>query len=286
MSMRKAAVRHRFSEKANLYDKYALVQQEMARRLAESVGSMANPPVNILEIGCGTGYLTKLMREQFPDADYQALDIAPGMLERARARLEAEKKSCQFVLADVEEWVTEQPEQSCDLILSNACFQWLLHPAVTLAHLRRLLRPYGQLLFTTFGPRTFYELHDSFAAAYEQLGKEPERHGLSFCSPEGWEQMMIQAGFAKIGLHRFERVMYYPDVLRFLHAVKQIGASTSEAKPAPGLGERRLMMEMMRHYDIRYRTNSGIPVTYDIVLVTGVRRKPLFVDDLAGICCE
>ena len=35
---------------------------------------------NILEIGCGTGYLTRALIELFPSAHITAVDIAPGMI--------------------------------------------------------------------------------------------------------------------------------------------------------------------------------------------------------------
>lgn len=42
---------------------------------------------NILEVGCGTGYVTKRLARIYPQAQITAIDIAPAILEVARERL-------------------------------------------------------------------------------------------------------------------------------------------------------------------------------------------------------
>jgi malonyl-CoA O-methyltransferase len=43
----------------------------------------------VLEIGCGTGFLSEALLARLPAASLTATDIAPAMLERARQRLGA-----------------------------------------------------------------------------------------------------------------------------------------------------------------------------------------------------
>src|SRR5688500_7035775 len=51
----------RFSEHAKTYDAYANVQKNMAKQLVDLLPQKnTNHKINILEIGCGTGYLTRL----------------------------------------------------------------------------------------------------------------------------------------------------------------------------------------------------------------------------------
>jgi malonyl-CoA O-methyltransferase len=270
----KAAVSRRFSEKADTYDRYALVQREMAAELAASLEAEMPPAESVrrvVEVGCGTGGLTSLLSGRCCSAEYLALDIAPGMLEAARRRLGPTGQKCRFVLADVEEWVWQQAERTADLIVSSACFQWLRQPERTVAGLYRLLRPGGSLRFATFGPKTFWELHDSFAAAYRKLQREPQRHGLSFCPPDGWRAMLDGAGFAGVQVRTREVLLHYPDVRSFLHAVKGIGANTGPAAGSAGLGQRRLLTEMMEAYRSRFGGAKGIPVTYELVYAAAER---------------
>jgi SAM-dependent methyltransferase len=48
-----------------------------------------------------------------------------------------------FLHADVEMWASNAPTSSCDLIVSNVCFQWLNKPEQTFSHLRRIFRTGG-----------------------------------------------------------------------------------------------------------------------------------------------
>lgn len=86
-------------------------------------------PQRVVDLGCGPGNSTELLRERFPHAQTIGLDSSPAMLRRASERL----PDCLFVAADICDWV---PEAGTDLLFGNAVFQWLPdHPAI----LRRLL---------------------------------------------------------------------------------------------------------------------------------------------------
>jgi len=266
----KHSVRQRFSQKADSYDQAAVVQKRMAHRLLEELAGLEKQPTTCLEIGCGTGYFTRLLLEEHPQASCTALDMAPGMIEKAQQHMGSLSGSCEFLLADAEEWVTRQRERSFDCIVSNACFQWFEHLDRTLMSLNRLLVPAGTLAFSTFGSNTFHELHSSFQAAYRQLGKQDaERHGLTFREAREVEQMMIAAGFQNVSVESFNEVLYYPSVRDFLYAIKSVGANTSQAKQGNSLGAKKLLLAMMDAYDQLYRTDRGIPVTYEVMIVRG-----------------
>ncbi len=95
-------------------------------------------PRRVVDLGCGPGNSTQLLRERFPDSQTMGVDSSPAMIRKARERL----PDCLFVEADIRNWV---PEAGTDLLFANAVFQWLPnHPQV----LRRLLEclPTGGVL--------------------------------------------------------------------------------------------------------------------------------------------
>ncbi|WP_068792307.1 malonyl-ACP O-methyltransferase BioC [Brevibacillus laterosporus] len=267
----KLHIQQRFNRKASSYNQHAIVQKQMADQLLQSFQSEFSFS-QALEIGCGTGYLTQKMLAHSPSLrSYTALDLADKMLRQTEQTIRDSQQfmiptALQFICADIEEWAKTAPESSHDLILSNACFQWLHYPQKTLSFLHRILQPEGHLLFSTFGPLTFHELHESYAATYANLGEKARRHILRFESCSAWTSFLKNAGFQNIKVHAYSITLYYSTVLDFLRSIKEIGATVSS--PTHGLGDRRFLIPMMNYYKDTFQKDQGIPATYEIFLFT------------------
>jgi len=153
--MDKKIITRNFSKCAYLYDRYADVQRKAALKTLGGIG--ANNFSNILEIGCGTGNYTQLLRKKFRQAKITALDISAKMVAVAQGKLK--DKDIEFIVGDGES--VNFPKGAFDLITSNACFQWFQDLANTLEKYRALLKSSGLLAFSIFGPMTFWELSAS-----------------------------------------------------------------------------------------------------------------------------
>ncbi|MCL6605316.1 MAG: malonyl-ACP O-methyltransferase BioC [Paenibacillus sp.] len=280
-SRRISEIRRQFNRSANSYDAHAHVQRMMSDRLAKPFIGWKNKSniaeLNILEIGCGTGTLTEILVNEWPSSSITALDIAPAMIKLAEQRVlsadvnfngirKITSDRLRFILADVEMWAPEAPTASFDIIVSNACFQWLSNPRQTLGHLQRMLRPGGMLKFTTFGPDTFCEMHKAFNEAYRASGMDPQRHGLSFLSTNEWNKLLKESGFSSIYYERSIQMENYASARDFLHSVKAMGASTSEAVTMRGLSSRRLFANMYKEYEDKFSKEDGVVATYDLLL--------------------
>ncbi|MGA9761856.1 MAG: methyltransferase domain-containing protein [Gaiellaceae bacterium] len=248
VTLDKEAIRRRFDRAAAAYDIFSVVQRGMARRLAEGI---EREPGSILDLGCGTGFLTALLAKRFPQARLVAVDFAPAMIELARKRV----PSARFLARDIEE--LEPEPAGYDLIVSNATIQWLTEPERTLARLVESLSPKGELQLATFGPRTFWELDHVLA----ELGCE---RGLSLPPVQKWETLLAGAGISRIRAHSCEERFSYPDCAAFLRSVKSSGAGYTPHVLAPGT-----LAEGMRRYDERFSNGAGVTVTYEIVTLSG-----------------
>ncbi|NIK71921.1 malonyl-ACP O-methyltransferase BioC [Paenibacillus sp. BK720] len=273
MNNRTTAIQRQFNRSAEgSYDFHADVQRIMADQLAKSLiewssmGHAAEP--TILEVGSGTGYLTELLLNRWPHASITALDLSPAMIKAAKQRLHSRQSAdIRFLQADAETWAAEAPSDSFDLIVSNACFQWLGHPRPTLIHLNRILRKGGALVFTTFGQETFQELHQAFAGVYHANRLEPQRHGLSFLSPIQWNEVLKVAGFSTIYCQQGTQKETYASPRDFLQSIKAMGASHSKAVQTGGLSTRKLFSEMYNVYEEKFSTKDGVAATYEWLLI-------------------
>ncbi|MFZ3373096.1 MAG: methyltransferase domain-containing protein, partial [Desulfitobacteriaceae bacterium] len=162
MTVYKAQVLKNFGQNAVTYDQYAVVQKEMAKELFGKIIKMECCFQNILEIGCGTGFLTELLAREYPNAQIITTDIAPEMIAIASKKLTA-YANIQYFVADGENLSTVDQvsfgKLPFDLIVSNVVFQWFVEYAAAFTQYHSYLEPGGYLIFSTLGVGTFKELY-------------------------------------------------------------------------------------------------------------------------------
>lgn len=161
----KRNVAESFGRAASSYEDAAAPQRQAAALLADLARQQrVAEDARILEVGCGTGILTRHIRQGWPSAELVASDIAPAMVgEAARGAMIAGR----FVAMDGEAPPFEGPW--FDLILSNLAFQWFADLDAAIARLAALLRPGGSLIFSTMGSDSFAE----WRAAHDAAGAVP-----------------------------------------------------------------------------------------------------------------
>lgn len=93
---------------------------------------------SVVDLGAGTGHLTALLAERWPEAAVAGVDGSPDMVERART----EHPDITWVAADLTQW---EPDGPLDVIYSNAALHWLDDHASLFPRLRSWLAPGGVL---------------------------------------------------------------------------------------------------------------------------------------------
>jgi trans-aconitate 2-methyltransferase len=100
----------------DLYLKYEDERTQPSYDLASRI-NVANP-ANIIDMGCGPGNSTRVLREQWPHAQIIGLDSSPEMIEKARSAYPQGR----WILADAAKW---KAEIQYGIIFSNAMLHWL-----------------------------------------------------------------------------------------------------------------------------------------------------------------
>lgn len=211
--MYKNVVARNFSKSVSSYDSHASVQKGCAEKLAGLLPDSG--PRRILEIGCGTGNFTRLLREKYGCAEMIAADISACMSIAAREKVRDGNTS--FVTVDAEE---AEFGGKFDLIASNASFQWFRDTVAAVSRLAGELNSGGTLCFSSYGPETFRELREVFTLC---LGDEARLSSDNFVGCD-----KIAAGMKKTYAEVYseeERMrVYFPSLMDLLKNIKLSGA--------------------------------------------------------------
>ncbi|MFQ5995879.1 MAG: methyltransferase domain-containing protein [Acidiferrobacterales bacterium] len=95
-------------------------------------------PTHVVDLGCGEGQVTKLLRERWPRSAITGIDSSADMLAVA-AR---EEPSVEWLRANINSWSAQQP---VELVFSNAALHWLDDHASLFPRLARSVEPGGIL---------------------------------------------------------------------------------------------------------------------------------------------
>ena len=243
-----------FSSSSASYDQYAVMQQQAAlalvRRLSELRQQLPVGPV--LEIGCGTGVVSRELLTMFPGRALTLLDLAPGMIEENRQNLAPYLQTAHQVDWQIRDAETIDARQHYALIASCLTLQWFQDLPRSLSRLGEALLPDGILLCSYLGDKSFPEWRRACLAldlpcTMNRLPNEQQIvetfHGLGY-EVTAWSEMIEQ---------------HYPRALEFFRSLKKTGTSTHSATDRLSLGQ------MARLLDSWSEDSGGaVTVTYQI----------------------
>lgn len=116
------------------YLRFKRERTQPARDLAMQLPPDDGSVTRVLDIGCGPGNSTAVLRERYPHAKILGVDSSPVMIETARKTY----PDIDFQLCDVSARLDELPADF-DVVFSNACIQWVPdHPHLIPGLLARL----------------------------------------------------------------------------------------------------------------------------------------------------
>lgn len=226
------------------YDRQARVQRAVAEALADRIAALPLPPApRVLELGCGTGFLTQALIARGIGGVWQVTDLAPAMVERCKARV-GETPQRRFATLDGE--YGTPAGGPFDLVCSSLALQWFDDGPAALARMAGWLAPGGHCLVTTLGAGTFPE----WRAAHAAEGLEP--------GTPAFPPASAFAALPGLSLSVAHHAEQHADARGFLHALKDIGAGTARGghRPLPPAALRRVM----RRFE-----QAGAVATYEVV---------------------
>ena len=264
-------VRRAFSRSAGSYDAAAQLQHVVEARLLESLDYLDDPalqrtpPQRVLDLGCGTGRASVAMQKRWPKAQVLSFDLALPMLQQARI---ASKRSGgwlsnpfarvpQAICADAR--ALPLVEASVDVLFSNLCLQWVEDLDAVFAGFRRVLKPNGLLLISSFGPETLWELREAFAQA------DSAPHVSPFADIAVFGDALVRAGFRQPVLDRELDTTRYQDLPALMRELRAIGATNALASRRHTLTGRTRFTAAARAYDAMRGPDGLLPASWETI---------------------
>lgn len=245
--MNKTFIKDAFGSAAKTYEQQAPVQKWTAGLLRQYVESLGLTNVhNILEIGCGTGFLTREVMDIFPDANWTVTDLSADMLETCQQNIPVKATFSQM---DGEYPTVDGP---FDLIVSSLAMQWFVDLPAGLGRLSDLLSPHGHMVFTTLGSKSFQEWRNCL----EDLALPVGLHDY----PSLQEAQSFDLTGRIIGFSSRIKKQDYQNGFAFLKALKSIGAQS------PKSGYRTMNAKEMRKVINHLDQKDECAMTYEILL--------------------
>ncbi|BCO32574.1 malonyl-[acyl-carrier protein] O-methyltransferase [Thiohalobacter sp. COW1] len=264
----KRQVRIAFNRAADSYDGVAVLQREVGERLLERLELIRLEPQWALDLGAGTGQITRGLLKRYRGSRVVALDLAEAMLAHTR-RSAGWWRRPRLVCADAEQ--LPLADASVDLLVSNLTLQWCNSLEQTFAEFRRVLRPGGALFFTTFGPDTLRELRESWAEV------DGHSHTNRFIDLHDIGDALVRAGLAEPVMDMEMLTLTYRELPTLVREIKELGAHNVTRGRVRSLTGRARWRAFEQAYESR-RRDGVLPLSYEVIYghawaPTGVRQQ-------------
>jgi trans-aconitate 2-methyltransferase len=133
---------------ANTYDNISNIQENWANIIIQKRKWTGKE--NLLDAGCGSGRVTKILAKKITEGNIYAIDSDPNMIEKAKETLK-DFKNVKVMHADLLDIQSLDIHIKFEVIFSNAVLHWVLDHRKVFENFYDLLNPEGQLLIQCGG---------------------------------------------------------------------------------------------------------------------------------------
>lgn len=252
----KRLVAQSFSKAASTYDSVAHLQRLVGHNLLQRLP--LHRPHNWLDLGAGTGFFSRQLALNYPQAQGICVDLAFGMLEHARTLHSADV----YIAGDAEHLPLAANSQ--DLIFSSLALQWCSDFSQVLAEIQRVLKPNGIFAFSSVVDGTLQELKQSWQQVDNAI------HVNNFRAFADYQALCDNSALRCVQLEQQAHILHYDNLRQLTHELKHLGAHNLNQGRSTGLNGHQRLQALLAAYEY-FRQPQGLPATWQIVY--GVLQK-------------
>ena len=218
LNLFKERVKLSFDNAAIHYDFNSAVQFDVAQTLFNMILEHELDLKKVVDVGCGTGYLSSKLIAKFQNSQFILNDFAPNMLEIVHNKF-LNHKNVSYHLADAE--FANFSSNDIDLIVANLSMQWFTNPKLGIKNLWQQTEclAFSILISDTF--KDWLKAHQKLKVKYLGSKYLSKSQLTDFC-------LKLSAGNATFLAQNIE--VSFQDPIAFLNSLKAIGANSSNFK--------------------------------------------------------
>ncbi|GAC1335221.1 MAG: methyltransferase domain-containing protein [Collimonas sp.] len=276
-------VRQLFAQPA-LVRESEFMRREISSRMHERLALVKLVPQRVLDAGCGAGPDIYTLQQRFSEAAIIGLDASAAMLSMAKEQRQTAQLSVNRLLKKWLPFTGKSDElasalvcgdfaqlplapAAVDLVWSNLALHWHPQPDRVFAEWRRILRVDGLLMFSCFGPDTFKELRNAFAAI------DNGAHVLPFVDMHDFGDMLVNAGFSTPVMDMETITVTYDTVEKLFADVRAWGGNPLATR-GRGLLGRAAGAGIKAALEATRRPDGKLPLTFEIIYGHAFRPVP------------
>lgn len=204
-------IKKQFEKSMQDYDKNATVQILMASKMVFELSKISKSFENILELGSGTGVLTKQISKEISFKNYTANDL----VEKSKQYVQNFIPLATFLCGNA---LKIKLQKKADLIVSNAMFQWFPSLDKAIQIIKTNLKKDRILAFSTFSPENFKEITSLTGLS------------LQYKTKAEIEEILKKQGFEILYSEQFYEELKFKSPLELLAHMKKTGVNSLSEK--------------------------------------------------------
>jgi trans-aconitate 2-methyltransferase len=200
---------------AGTYQRVSVPHEEWAEAILERLPLRGDETV--LDAGCGTGRVTRMLIERLPEGRVIGVDGSEAMVAEVRKILRTQDAAFAADLTQLE------LDARVDAVISSAVFHWIKDHDALFARIRAALVPGGRFVAQCGGAGNIDELRETTRrlvardpyAEHLQGGEEPWH----YATPEETESRLRAAGFDRVRCRLQPWDVLPPEPFEFLRTI-------------------------------------------------------------------
>lgn len=252
----KTEICNTFNKHAVDYEQAAKVQHEIGERLFERLHYLKITPRYVLDLGCGTGVFTLMLKKHYPKAQVIGLDLAHAMLIQSRKK---QGWLCKWPLVNGDMTALPFANGVFDLIFANQVIHWSQSLTAVISELNRVMNSQGCLMFSTLGPDTFKELKQAWHTVdhYAHTNEFTDMHDIGDC--------LLTERFVGPVVDMELLTVHYSSLKQLLQNLKAQGVRNINQARNEGLTGKKSWQAFEAAYEVAGTANGKYPLTYEVV---------------------